>query len=377
MATSLKDQRAQSLKAPSHKRPADSEPSAMEPRSAKQSCPGKVTAAHSPFSLFDRPTGRLEDHFALSADAIGAGEYGTVRRCTHLATGRVFACKSIRKDGLVTARAQEEVRREVALMRRVAGHPGVVQLRGAFEDDRCLRLVMDLCDGGELFDEIVRRERIPEGEAAALFRQLASAVAHCHARGVLHRDLKPENILLARNAPAATAAATPAERDTSAAAAPCAAAAPGAFSARIADFGLSIPLRAGERGYGTAGSPFYMAPEVLTGEYEFGADVWSLGVILYIMLSGRPPFWGADDNEVYDAVLEGRLDFAGPTWEGVSAEAKGLIRCMLQSDARRRPTAAKVLSHPWVLAQGGARKSAVQSTAHFAGVPMETVLATC
>ncbi|CAI5530972.1 unnamed protein product [Closterium sp. Naga37s-1] len=231
-------------------------------------------------------------------------------------------------------------------MSRVASHPAVVGLRAVFEDDKEVHLVMDLCEGGELFDEVVRLGRLSERDAALIFRQLASGVAFCHSRGVLHRDLKPENILLHRSAPSgavpASSAADPAL------AAPQSLESRG-LTAKLADFGLSIALDNGRMGYGTAGSPFYMSPEVLTGEYEYAADVWSLGVILYIMLCGRPPFWGKTDAAVYDAILRGKLDFSGPAWAGVSVEARSLIRCMLQSDPRRRPTAVKVLSHPWVL----------------------------
>lgn len=341
MATTLESNRAQTLKPTANKRPAESEPSATNPRSGKLSCPGKTSqTCTSEFNIFDRPSGRLEDQFTVDAEPLGAGQYGSVYRCTHNLTGQAYACKTILKAGLVTNTARDEVCREIALMHRVSsgGHPGVVQLHAVFEDTRSVHLIMDLCEGGELFDEVVRRGSLPEKDAARLFRQIVSGVALCHSRGVLHRDLKPENILLVRDPLATGSSAADSAEST--------------LSARVADFGLSIYLGEGATGYGTAGSPFYMSPEVLTGEYSFPADVWSLGVILYIMLSGRPPFWGVEDSEVYDAVLAGSLDFSGATWNGVSVEVKGLIRCMLQRDPRRRPSAAKVLSHPWICMAG-------------------------
>ncbi|GJP41484.1 hypothetical protein CLOM_g1157 [Closterium sp. NIES-68] len=277
--------------------------------------------------VFDFPTGSIADHFTVDSELLGSGEFGVVRRCIDNATGETFACKTIQKSRLVAESDREEVRREVAAMQRVMGHPGVVNLRAVFEDEKEVHIVMEYCEGGELFDEVIRRGKIPEKEAALLFRQIVSAVAFCHARGVMHRDLKPENILLKKqlvNGRHAT-------------------------FAKLADFGLAIGLEEGSKASGAAGSPFYMAPDVLTGEYGVEADVWSLGVILYVLLSGNTPFWGPDDNAVFASVLGGKVDMSGPAWAGVSAEAKSLIRCMLQRDPRRRPSAAKVLSHPWIL----------------------------
>ncbi|CAI7742365.1 unnamed protein product [Closterium sp. NIES-53] len=284
-------------------------------------------------------TARLESFFSLDAHVLGSGQFGTVRRCTERLTGARFACKTITKDRLRSEAEREEVRREVALMQRVGAsgageaqgvaHPGVVQLRGVFEDEQSVHLVMDLCEGGELFDEVVRRGRLSEPDAANVFAQVASAVAHCHARGVLHRDLKPENILLTRDASAPLSTAP--------------------LTTKLADFGLAVPLQSGDRAMGVAGSPFYMAPEVLQGEYALEADVWSLGVILYILLCGAPPFWGPTDKDVFVEVLKGVVDFSGEEWAGVSEEAKRIVLCLLQRDPKRRPAAVQILSHAWIL----------------------------
>ncbi|GJP30285.1 hypothetical protein CLOM_g448 [Closterium sp. NIES-68] len=338
--------------------------------------------------IFGTPTGRVEDYFALESAVLGSGQFGTVRRCVEKATGTRFACKTILKSRLTTESESHDVRREVVLMQRLAAgascgatsgpagtasaagasgfggyNPqhvgtGVVQLRAVFEDERAVHLVMELCDGGELFDEIVRRGRLSERDAAQVFRQIVSAVALCHSRGVLHRDLKPENILLSRvpafaaSAPPATPATSPAgsaAAATPSAATPAAAGAGQRVVAKLADFGLAIPLKHGERARGVAGSPFYIAPEVLTGDYSLEADVWSLGVILYILLSGAPPFWGATDRDVFIKVLRNAVDMSGEEWRGVSEEAKGLVRCLLQRDPKRRPAAGKILTHPWIL----------------------------
>ncbi|GJP32911.1 hypothetical protein CLOM_g17494 [Closterium sp. NIES-68] len=288
-----------------------------------------MTPTPSNDAVFPGCTARLDNFFSIRDEPIGAGHFGVVRRCKNRATGEVLACKTIPKDRLLTESARDDVRREVAILQSVAGHPGVVQLRTVFEDEREIHLVMELCEGGELFDEVVRRKKLPEKEAALIFRQIVSAVAFCHSRGIVHRDLKPENILLHQSSPANGNAPQ--------------------RLAKVADFGLAVQIDRQTKACGVAGSPFYMAPEVLSGEYGFEADVWSLGVVLYVLLSGSPPFWGADDNAVFRAVLDAPLDLTSGAWAGVSAEAKGLLRCMLHRDPRRRPSAAKLLSHPWIL----------------------------
>ncbi|CAI5484259.1 unnamed protein product [Closterium sp. Yama58-4] len=283
-----------------------------------------------------------------------------------------YACKSISKATLVEADDIEDVRREVRLLQKAMGHPGVMRLHAVFEDDSDVYLVTELCDGGDLFDEIARRGRFSERDAAQVFMQVASAVAFCHSRGVMHRDIKPENILLSSSPllpsertpsnPAETPAQSPSPIDSHQHRS--------YHSVKLADFGLAVPLERGECTTGPAGSPYYMAPEVISGQYGLPADVWSLGVVLHILLTGSPPFWGPDDQGILDSVVNGRVDLGenSAAWAGarVSAEARGLIRCMLERDPRRRPSASKVLSHPWLLlhAFGGRIVRKVKGCAH-------------
>ncbi|CAI5468641.1 unnamed protein product [Closterium sp. Yama58-4] len=257
-------------------------------------------------NIFGPSVQGIDTFFALDSEIIGSGQFGTVRHCVHRETGLPFACKSISKRQLLTEDARDKLRREVRTMSRVANHPCVVQLRGVFEDADSVHLVMDLCDEGELFGVIAQRGSLTEEEAALVLWQLASGVAFCHSRGVLHRDLKPENILLSMESipsnsvfPSESGACNEADCNEGNA---------DFLAVRIADFGLAIELEAHQVARGAAGSPLYVAPEVLTGEYGYAADVWSLGVLLFVMLSGRPPFWGNSNVEIFESILHEHSD---------------------------------------------------------------------
>ncbi|CAI7738493.1 unnamed protein product, partial [Closterium sp. NIES-53] len=249
---------------------------------------------------------------------IGQGHFGQVWAVEDRITRRTFACKSIPKNSAKFGEA--EMKREIAAMKRVSGHESIVQLQSVHEDPESMHLVMDYCDGGELYEAVEQHGRFPEKEAARVFKQLVSAVAYCHSQGVMHRDVKPENILLSTSA-----------------------------SVKLADFGLAVLLAKGEKASGIAGSPLYMAPEVVSSEYDFAADVWSLGVVLYILLCGAPPFGGKDDAQIMRSICHDDPDFSSPAWQSVSAEAKLFVRCLLVKDPSRRPPAYKLLAHPWIL----------------------------
>ena len=276
--------------------------------------------------------------------------------------------------------ARRAVLVELAANILLQGAPHAVELHDAFEDlsdperPRIL-LVTKLCVGGELFDDLVRKSHYCEREAALAVRALASYLGAAHAAGVVHRDLKPENVLLLASSPSDTgsddggrrAAALPRQpsvaglgprlcRQASAAAAlgaarPCTCAARDGL--RVIDLGCATLARCGARARARArvGTPYYVAPEVLAGAGA-GApcDVWSLGVIAFILLSGRPPFGGADDAAVLRRVRRGVFSFTGPEWAPVSQAAKDAIAAMLTRDPAHRATAAGVLKLPWLAA---------------------------
>ncbi|XP_073002019.1 phosphoenolpyruvate carboxylase kinase 1-like [Typha latifolia] len=271
----------------------------------------------------------LRREYEIGAE-IGRGRFGVVRRCTSLSSGEPFAVKSVDKSLLADPIDCEcaELEAKTTLLAG-AGNPAVVQIHAIFEDQASIHLVMDLVDGPDLFEWIRLRLGSPpsEPEAADVVAQIAAALAACHRRGVAHRDVKPDNVLLDRGG-----------------------------RVRLADFGSAAGFGCGRRMTGLVGTPFYVAPEVVRGE-EYGekVDVWSAGVVMYVMLSSgeAAPFYGETAEETFKAVLRGNLRFPASIFAGVSPAAKDLMRRMMCKDVSRRFSAEQVLMHPWITSGGG------------------------
>lgn len=219
-------------------------------------------------------------------------------------------------------------------MHHLAGHPNVVTLKQAFEDAQYIHLVMELCSGGELFDRIVERQRYTEKDAAAAIRTILKVVAHCHSMNVMHRDLKPENFLLSDTTDRALLKAT--------------------------DFGLSVFFKEGQEFQDIVGSAYYVAPEVLNRKYSQEADIWSCGVILYILLSGVPPFFGKTEHEIFESVTKSPINFTNDPWPKVSDHAKDCVRRMLVRNPRKRATAEEILRHDWIRENGVASDRVIE-----------------
>lgn len=266
---------------------------------------------------------------------LGRGQFGITYLCTDKATGYKYACKSISVKKLVTKKDVEDVRREIMILEHLTGQPNVVEFKGAYEDRVNVHLVMEFCGGGELFDRITARGSYSEKEAAKIGRQIVNVVHVCHFMGVMHRDLKPENFLLVSH-----------EKDS---------------PLKAIDFGLSVFIEQGKRYKDIVGSAYYVAPEVLRRSYGKEIDVWSAGVILYILLSGFPPFCAETDNGIFEAVLDGYVDFQSSPWPSISKGAKDLIRKMLTMEPRKRITAAEALEHPWLKEDGDASDKPIDS----------------
>ncbi|CAH1954535.1 unnamed protein product [Acanthoscelides obtectus] len=253
-------------------------------------------------------------------DIIGTGSYSVCRLAKHKATAQQYAVKVIDKSLC-------DCREEVEILMRYGKHPGIVSLKAVYEENNKVYLVLQLLRGGDLLEYMTKVRSMSEPEAAAIIKTLATTLAYLHENGVVHRDLKPANILFA-------------SEDRT------------ADSVTICDMGFAKQLRAEN---GLLMTPcytlHYVAPEVLKRQgYDAACDIWSLGVILYIMLSGRCPFSTAstDSQEILQRIGSGKLDLQGGRWPEVSTEAKLLVTDMLHISPQRRPTASQLVKHPWV-----------------------------
>ncbi|XP_027078343.1 CDPK-related protein kinase [Coffea eugenioides] len=237
--------------------------------------------------------------------------------------GQEVAVKVIPKVKMTTAIAIEDVRREVKILRALTGHSNLVQFYDAYEDHDNVFIVMELCEGGELLDRILSRGgKYAEDDAKAVMVQILNVVAFCHLQGVVHRDLKPENFLFT-------------SKDENS-------------QLKAIDFGLSDFVKPDERLNDIVGSAYYVAPEVLHRSYSTEADVWSIGVIAYILLCGSRPFWARTESGIFRTVLKADPSFEEQPWPALSSEAKDFVKRLLNKDPRKRMTAAQALSHPWI-----------------------------
>ncbi|XP_056100642.1 MAP kinase-interacting serine/threonine-protein kinase 2a [Rhinichthys klamathensis goyatoka] len=296
----------------------------------------------------DSFSGRFEDVYKLQSEILGEGAYAVVQTCINLITNKEYAVKIIEKR---PGHSRSRVFREVEMLYQCQGHRNILELVEYFEDEDKFYLVFEKLRGGSILTHIHRRQHFNEQEASIVVQDIASALDFLHNKGMAHRDLKPENILCEHS-----------DRIS---------------PVKICDFdlGSGIKLNSDSSPISTpelltpCGSAEYMAPEVVeafneeASIYDKRCDLWSLGVILYIMLSGYPPFvgrcgtdcgwdWGepcqACQSMLFESIQEGKYEFPEKDWAHISPAAKDLITKLLVQDAKDRLSAAQVLQHPWV-----------------------------
>lgn len=261
---------------------------------------------------------------------IGHGQFGTVREAVRLGTEHYVAVKSINKEKIKTD--LHLLKRELEIMRMI-DHPNLIKFYETFEDEKYLHIVMELCSGGDLFDKLLSMGAMNEGYVASVLRKLLLAVNHLHGLSICHRDLKPENFLYVT-------------KDAEA-------------EIKIIDFGMSIKMSRTNELTTFVGTPYYLAPEVLKGKYGRECDIWSLGVIMYLMLCGYQPFEGDDMREIFSKISKAHYEFPSPEWDNVTDQAKDLVRKMLNPAPNKRIPISEILRHTWFVDQIESRPTAV------------------
>jgi serine/threonine protein kinase len=261
----------------------------------------------------------IEDDYVIGKE-LGRGRFSVVKECVHKRTNNHAAVKIIDK---ATMEPEEKVllRTEIAVLKLV-NHPNIICMEGLYESKQHIYIVMEMLKGGELFERIVGRPRFSELEAAKIIRPLLESVAYLHDLGIVHRDLKPENILCG------------AELD----------------DLKIADFGLSKMVLPKEKMDSACGTLSYVAPEVLTMQgYGKEADLWSVGVIMFLLLCGKLPFDGECHEDIIKSTIAAEIKVSQVVWTKLSEESKSLMQSLLNKNPKDRITARDALKHPFIL----------------------------
>jgi hypothetical protein len=264
----------------------------------------------------------LTDFYEVK-DPIGKGKFGTVKLGIHKKTGKKVAIKVMKKKQM-TLQDIELQKREIEIL-KICQHPSIIKLLDIFENQDYIYIVMEYLKGGDLFSYLEKRDfTITEAKARELTHSIATGLFYLHSFGIAHRDLKPENILMA---------------DESDEAQP-----------KLVDFGLSKIVGPSEKCNDPFGTLSYVAPEVLLQKpYDKSVDLWSLGVIIYLLLSGTLPFDDDDDREIARQTIHDEVDFSYHIWKKVGSEVKTMIKKLLEKDKSKRMTLEEVLQHPWIL----------------------------
>lgn len=260
---------------------------------------------------------------------LGEGTYGRVLKVRERESDIYRAIKIIKKR--TNCRRPEEekrIKKEIQILKQL-DHPNIIKVFEFYNHKSEFYIISELCEGGELFDKIIKLKKFTEKLAANVMKQILSAMQFCHKNQILHRDLKPENILIDSTESAGCEDEFP--------------------IIKVIDFGTAEIFKKDTLLSKQIGTPYYIAPEVLNNLYNEKCDLWSCGVIMYILLCGCPPFYGRNDQEIYAAIRSGKFSFRQKIWESVSQEAKNLITKLLDLDFDKRPTAEEAIKDPWFL----------------------------
>ena len=254
---------------------------------------------------------------------LGGGHFGTVRKAYKKSDREItkyYAIKSIPMKNLSSN--IEDFVKEVDIISTL-DHPNIIKFYETYHDKCFFHIVMELCKGKEILHQMTNDGHMDEKKVVNIILKVLLAIAHCHNRGITHRDLKPENILFDSLKPDA--------------------------EIKLIDFGLSRKYDKEQKMHSILGTPYYVAPEVLKGEYDEKCDIWSIGAVTYLLLCGEPPFTGNSNNEIFKKIVNENVKFNFYRWKNISNNAKDFVRICLNKNGNKRPSASEALKHPWFI----------------------------
>lgn len=274
-------------------------------------------------------TSRLRDFYSVERTTLGVGSFSTVSKGRSRASKQECAIKTISKSKVKNSKESkadyfERIKSEITIL-QMLGHKNIVKLIDTFEDERTIRLVMELCSGGELSDRLTDVAKFTESQIAGLMQQVFLAVSFMHSKQVCHRDIKPSNILF-------ESSQVPIEQS----------------NLKLIDFGSARVFQKGQYMHTKAGSSYYVAPQVLLGKYDHSSDLWSCGVVMHIILCGYPPFTGETEEDVLAKVRKGTFTFNEKHWKKVSGDAKNLVSMLIKKNPQERYTSERALNDCWI-----------------------------
>ena len=252
---------------------------------------------------------------------LGKGAYGEVWLVKNKQIQKNFAMKIFKKTANSTLE-EKEIINEISILKSL-DHPKILKILDFYSTSKLYYIITEYCPDGELFNEIIKKGKFDEGKTAFIMNQLFKGILYCHTQKVIHRDLKPENIMITK-------------RENN-----------GCLQIKIVDFGTAKIFEKGQSQKNFVGSSYYMAPEILNRKYNEKCDIWACGVIMYILLSGKPPFDGIDDNEILENIRIGLYDISSYPFNTLSKECIDLIQQLLTYDYKKRISADQALSHKW------------------------------
>ena len=256
-------------------------------------------------------------------DLLGRGHFGTVRsayRRFEKSPHKLFAIKSISKKNLSINHLNDLIK-EVDIISSL-DHPNIIKFYETYNDNYYFHIVMELCRGKDLLSRInkgINDEKI----IATIIMKILHSISYCHSKGISHRDLKPDNIIF--ESP---------DIDS---------------DIKLIDFGLSKKFKSSEKLHSILGTPYYVAPEILTKNYNEKCDIWSVGIITYLLIVGDVPFKGKNNNDIFNKILHQKINFNYNKWKNFSKEAKNFVQLLLQKDFNKRPSAQEALNHNWFI----------------------------